>query len=176
MEQIEGVLLGARQDLDYVMNVLMALKDHKDVGSEKIGREIATAYTSLQAGRMWLGEVCFGITGNYPYSGTNEAKKPEDIAKAVDLSDTVVTEITKDTNIIEVLGSTRTTIDSILETVHSNYTGNGYYKTTVPKSMIEAQSTFQMNVNYINAYSKVKEARMWLGVAMGKIRDNHAKD
>lgn len=168
-ENVTKTLTESRIELDEIMKTLNVLRNKTETHVEGTGRELATAYTNIQTGRMWLGEVLHDITGEYPYANTNEAKKPEDIKPAVDLSDK---EVHVNENYINELGTIRKRIDTIIDKVE-NIVLNYYYDQKRDTGIVSYIKEANKSFNYGAAIIRLKEGRMYLGVAMGIIRDNY---
>lgn len=128
-------------------------------------RGTAAAITSVEKGRMYIGEILGVLGKEYPYNKTKDATTAEDIQEATDKS-TVVLEVVGnevvDLNTIrEVL---QNEVDSFLEEVFNDKHNNLVFQTTKAK--------FVYDCTVSEAYRGLKEGRMWLGARLGEIRDN----
>lgn len=150
------VLSEQRVKLDVVLNSMKQLPK---------SREVSLAFTSLQKGRMYIGEILFQLGKEYPYDKTKEATKPDEIEKAVDVSNKV---IALDENEIVALNMLRDIIadatDSFLKEVFD--VGKSSF------GVIGEKNVFILSCNISEAYRGLKETRMWLGVRLGEIRNN----
>lgn len=124
----------------------------------------ALAYTALEKGRMYVGEICRELGKEYPYEATKKATTAEGIQDAVDVSDN---KVTIDENEIVACNELRDVLDTelgiFLGTVHD------------PNNAINLSTlvdVFTMAAAIAESYKGLKEARMWLGIRLGEIRDN----
>lgn len=153
------VLSKQRVRLDSILNGMKELPK---------ARGTATAITSLEKGRMYIGEILLGLGKTYPYDKTKTATNPEGIQEAVDKSTVnwkvVGNEIQDLNNYREAL---QNEVDNFLKEIFdvgvSNYGVNN------------GKDAFILSCNLSEAYRGLKEARMWLGVRLGEIRDIHNK-
>lgn len=124
-------------------------------------RGASTAYTKLEYGRMWLGEVCRELGKEYPYEATKKAVEAKDIQAAVDKAQRAMrfdgTEIQK-------LNLIREYLDNVL---------NSYIDELFDRDLTcnDVKSDFKFNVALTNAYTGLKESRMALGLRLGELRD-----
>ena len=177
-EKVIEVLTTSREKLDELLTGIEDLKAREETLTEKTGRELSLAYTELQKGRMWVGEVLHDVSGKYPYANTNEVKAPEDIAPATDLSKEKTVFIPfKEGNYIEAIANSRKFIDAIVESI-LNHVSNYYYDTnynSTKKGIVGFNQKFIKYLNFNNSITYLKQGRMILGTVLGKIRDNATK-
>jgi len=171
-EQVERTLVEARKTFDIVLQQIDVVRNKKQTKYYGTGRELSIAYTELQIGRMWLGEILDEIGRNNPYAGTNDAKKPSDIAPAADKANDVeeYLKAANDLPYIESIGGLRKTIDATLadvERTYLNYTYDKEYK----EGIVEYIDRVNETINYDSTIKHIKTSRMCLGLAMGIIRD-----
>lgn len=141
-----------RVELDKIDNTLQKLLPN---------RYVSLAKTSLELGRMYLGEVELDLGKEYPYEKTKEATKPQEIQPALDVTKEVYT-LTNNT-IVDV-NKLRGLIDEITkESIN----------TALKASVFSTKSKFVTKANIASAYTNLKESRMWLGKYLGFIRDNN---
>lgn len=176
--ELKEKLAKSRVLLDKKMQEVNLLRGNRRTNDEGVGREVSMCFTSLQMGRMWLGEVLHGLGEAYPYEGTNQAKTPEEIKKAVHTYEgDIEVKRWKDGNIIDNLGDLRNSIDYVIDAIHEDYLAYMMQKEALPQDKVEnVIKTFNLNQAYMSSFTHLREARMILGVAMGKIRDNHVKN
>lgn len=148
--------------------ILHQIKDETAIARELgYGRELALAYTALQKGRMYLGEIQHDMGAEYPYKGTNQAKDASGISLAVDKAQTPIPLLQG--NNIEKLGKLRTTIDEITNEVIEIIFDTENYPPFTEKLK------FKASCHASEAYRSLKESRMNLGMCMGVIKDNNTK-
>lgn len=164
VERIVKSLTEYRVGLDCTLGAIDTLKGRQEAIDSKTHREIAMAYTSIQVGRMWVGELLFCITGKYPYTKTASATTAKEIEEAVDVASEDAKEAFKE-------GYAEGNFIG-----HVNYLRE--YLDEVFKYVLEVSTTDTMNIailfnlNSISCLQHLKEARMNLGLVLGKIRDN----
>ena len=130
-------------------------------------RYTSLALTSLEKGRMYLGEIALDFGKDYPYEKTKQATSPEMIQKAVDLFEDKIGEIDNEIVTINKLrDELNNTTEEVLELVFNPTTG---IITLIPEL---TKHKFIRDCNISEAYRSIKEARMWLGKRLGEIRDN----
>ena len=152
MEQTIGKLTAQRVSLDM----------HKDaINRLPASRGKALAFTSLEKGRMYLGEVCRELGMEYPYEATKTATTAEGIQDAVDTSDKAYS---IDENEIVALNVIREKLDKETEQLLAVIESLPSSKWTIGK--------FKIDCAISEAYRGLKEARMWLGIRLGEIKDN----
>ena len=130
------------------------------IGKLPRSRGQALAFTSLEKGRMYVGELCRELGKAYPYEATKKATTAEGIQEAVDLStkeihlgDNEISNLNFLRDDIEV--ETKVLLDSIREIQAPN----------------DRMDQFVMNTKASEAYRGLLEARMWLGIRLGELRD-----
>lgn len=128
-------------------------------------RGTSLAFTALERGRMWIGEICGELGNQYPYEKTKEATDASGIQAAVDLGETIVS---IDPNEIIALNQIREEIEKECETFVGIAFGRGDLTTFSPIGV----SAFKIEVAIHEAYKGLKEARMWAGIRLGEIRDS----
>lgn len=129
-------------------------------------RYISLALTSLEKGRMYLGEVCRELGHAYPYEATKKATTAEGIQPAVDIVDDKVMIGVNENEIVE-LNNLRKDLESHIEVLTVII---GETSKSVPSI-----KKFRLDCAYSEAYRSLKETRMWLGKRLGEIRDEHTK-
>ncbi|MAT89591.1 MAG: hypothetical protein CMC35_02770 [Flavobacteriaceae bacterium] len=128
-------------------------------------REVSLAYTALQKGRMYLGECQHDLGAEYPYKKTAEATKPSEIEMGADLCEGYNS---LEGNNIENLIKLRGYIDKVTAMALDSYSkGRNNY---------DVESKFIADCHLSEAYRSLKEARMWLGCALGIIRDSETSN
>lgn len=134
---------------------------HKDAISRlPKSRGQALAFTALEKGRMYVGEVCRELGKEYPYEATKTATTAEGIQDAVDVSDKGYT---IDANEIVALNDIREHLDK--ETEHFLILVD-----SLPKAKWSIKK-FTQDCAISEAYRGLKETRMWLGIRLGELRD-----
>lgn len=131
-------------------------------------RGTSLAYTTLEKSRMYIGEICRELGKEYPYEATKKANTPEGIQEAVDRTKTIFklsdNEIINLNNLREVLEKE---LDYFLQQVfhpEKGLIGN--------RTNLSITNKFVIDCNISEAYRGLKEARMYLGIRLGEIRDN----
>ena len=139
---------------------------HKDaIKRLPASRGTSLAFTALEEGRMWIGEMCRELGHAYPYEATKEATDASGIQEAVDVSDKGY-EI--DGNEIIALNDLRDYLEKECDQLQSIY-----FKRKIHKLVIETEEgRFRLTCAFTEAYQGLKETRMWLGIRLGEIRDN----
>lgn len=131
-------------------------------------RGASLAFTALEKGRMYMGEICRELGKEYPYEATKTATTAEGIQDAADISciiwEVQANEIVELNRLREAL---EIELDMFIETVFHPEKGIS----TFPKDTV--LSNFVIDCNIAEAYRGIKEARMYLGIRLGEIRDNH---
>ncbi len=135
----------------------------QSINSLENSRGKALAYTSLQKGRMYLGELCLLLGSKNPYKETDNATTADGIQKAVDLA---VTYQEIKGNEIEQLNALRKQLGEDVENID-------FIVSRIDATVV--LSKFELNCKASEAYRGFVEARMWLGVRLGEIRDNSKK-
>lgn len=155
MEQVMKELTEQRVRLDAIKNAINELP---------ASRGKALAYTSLEKGRMYVGEVLRELGKEYPYEATKKATDAKGIQEAADTSDTVWevkgNEIVELNRFREVLEQEELIFLNCMEKV---------------QNPIRWRNTFVTSCVVSEAWRGLKEARMWLGIRLGEIRDNANK-
>jgi len=161
----EELILKLRKQRVELDKLLKLIKEEIPIAAkEQYVREVSLAYTALQKGRMYLGEMQHDLGAKYPYEGTNDAKDVIGIAMAVDMFESPVSSLQG--NNIENLGTLRKSIDKVvkeLEEVIAAISDSKLIKIGINK--------FIQDCNISEGYRSIKEGRMWLGCAMGVIKD-----
>jgi CO dehydrogenase/acetyl-CoA synthase gamma subunit (corrinoid Fe-S protein) len=143
----------------------------KAVKSLKGSREISISITSLQNGRMWLGQVLEVIGTENPYVNDGKRHTVNDIHKLSDASDSGL-DLTAMNHIEKV--------DFLRESIKDLKIKLGKLNKEKAVEMLEnaddrkfliASEQFLTCLSYATKY--VIEARMWLGQELGRIRDEN---
>lgn len=124
----------------------------------------ALSFTALEKGRMWIGEVCRELGKEYPYEATKTATTAEGIQEAVDT-------VTKGTVVFLIKENEITNLNEMRHILEQELTLFVKYLSNieVPSNW---ENKFAMDCAASEAYRSLKEARMWLGIRLGEIRDN----
>lgn len=124
-------------------------------------RGASMAYTNLETGRMWLGEVCRELGKEYPYEKTKEATDAKGIQAAVDKARRA---LRFDGTEVQRLNLIREYLDNII---------NSYVDEIFDRDLTckDVKDDFRFNVALVNAYTGLKQARMALGLRLGELRD-----
>lgn len=145
-------LIGKIKDLRLRMSRLIKYLNNRQAKP----RYVALAFTSLELSRMWLGKVLGKLDTPYPYP---ESTNPESkvIKKATDtdaVSDLEVPEEYKNDPVAELklLRGVVTVYTEEIKDIFSHYNHDIY-----------PEATF--------AYEKIMETNMWLGMALGELRE-----
>jgi len=155
--------------MNETVNTLTKQRERLDAIKIAIGklpksRGNAIAFTSLEKGRMYIGEICRELGKSYPYEATKTATTAEGIQDAVDIS---VNTIEVDTNEIVALNNFRELLNNELKSFEVLVFEE---KGGIPVSD-NARDRFVMNCVIGEAYRGLKETRMWLGIRLGELRD-----
>lgn len=160
MEQVINTLTEQRVRLDALKEGLIQLPNSR-------GKSLS--YTALEKGRMYLGEVCRELGKAYPYEKTKEAVDAKGIQDAVDTSTIewkiVGNEVVDLNKFREELEQEEVYFLDFIETFNAS-------KGIKELSKIDK---FKLDCNISEAWRGLKEARMWLGIRLGEIRDNAKK-
>lgn len=130
-------------------------------------RGTALAFTALERGRMWIGEICRELGELYPYEKTKTATTAEGIQPAVDVSDAPVQVYE---NEIVGLNAFREELETECDTFLTIAFARGDLVTFAGVGT----PAFKVSVALREAYKGLKEARMWLGIRLGEIREDAA--
>lgn len=147
-----------RKGLDSVLATMNSLPN---------SRGKALAYTALQKGRMYIGEVLRELGKEYPYEATKEATTAEGIQDAVDKADA-------DTPVLINTGNEIIDINKLRDILEKELDSFVVTIGALPKS-VDLMKKFVQDTNIAEAYRSLKESRMWLGIRLGELRDNVTK-
>jgi len=154
MEKLVDYLKETRVKYDLVLKLIDKLPN---------SRGKALAYTSLQKGRMYLGEVSRDLGTVYPYEKTKTATTAEGIQKAVDTSSE---NPTISGNEIEQLNKLRDVLQEGLDSLLKEF-----FTLVKTRKTTDLKSRFELDADFAEAYRSIKESRIWLGVRLGEIKD-----
>ena len=139
-----------------------------DVRDLPKSRGAALGATSLEKGRMYLGELCGQLSKkDSPYEATKSATTAEGIQDAADKAGNIVSLIKGDNEVVN--------LNVIREALNQEIVK---LEATVDNISVQHKTTidlFKLNSICGEAWRGLKETRMWLGVRMGEIRDNSKK-
>lgn len=129
-------------------------------------RGASLAFTALEKGRMYIGEMCRELGKEYPYEATKKAIDAKGIQDAVDVS-TDTGDIVVNHNEIVSLNILRDNLEKeLIVFISITFIVNG----GIAPSKDNAER-FQMSCAVSEAYKGLKEARMWMGIRLGELRD-----
>ena len=155
-KEIVEKLSKVRVDSSTILNTLRGMEETQR------SRGLSLATTSLEKGRMYLGEIQGNLGEEFPYETTKTATTAKEIQKAVEVSGKV---LPIDSNEILNLNRLREAItikiEEILECVM-------WFATEHKVGNLEDK--FVRDSNIAEAYRSYKETRMWLGVRLGEIK------
>lgn len=143
-----------RLHIDKIINTIKIINFHK------CGREAALAVTNLQLGKMWLGKTLKSIGNPNPYP---ESRNPanDKIDKSADsTSDLLFTALEP----IQAIKFLRENLDN---TIKSIFDRNYQFIEVILKNENPTNEIDTVGVSVIHLI----EADMWLGMALGVIRD-----
>jgi hypothetical protein len=155
MEKTIKHLTNQRERLDAVKTAINTLPK---------SRGTSLAFTSLEKGRMYIGEICRELGKEYPYEATKQATDAKGIQDAVDTAKT-------DTPAIQLVSNEVVNLNTIREVLEQELTE--LIKTIGSiKSPTGHREAFEMSCVCSEAWRGLKETRMWLGIRLGEIKDN----
>lgn len=155
-----------RRGMMVLVNTIDKLAEQGDTS-----RELNLSRTSAQRAMMWCGTLLkeSGI-GDNPYAGKDGQRTTvEDIEPMFDAtSETLNSEILAAGLIV--------TVDQMREYLGNQISACSDFVTSVEYNDIvqdaSPQTHFQVGMAGANLYTSLVEARMWLGMELGRIRDN----
>jgi len=148
-----------RVDSSVLLNTMRELS----IKSKSRGLSLAT--TSLEKGRMYLGEIQGNLGQEFPYEATKTAKTPKEIQEAVEVSKKSINLVD---NEITNLNMLREEISKRIDVILSTFM---WY--SEKRKVNNLKEKFLQDANFAEAYRAYKEARMWLGVRLGEIKSNN---
>jgi len=154
MKETIELFTSQRERLDALKNGITLLPNTR-------GKSLA--FTSLEKGRMYIGEICGELGKEYPYADTKKATTAEGIQEAVDKATKSTPAFLDKGNEIVNLNDLRDLMDKEVDTFLVNITKLAAMKPSIKKFVIDCKVS--------EAYRSLLEARMWLGVRLGEIKD-----
>lgn len=133
----------------------------KSIKALPASRGASMAYTALEFGRMWMGEMCRELGKEYPYESTKTATNASQIVDAVDKADSA---FEFKGNEIEQLNGIREYLDNVL----SIYTKDSSALSLAP---VAKEANVNYRLAFTNMHRGLKESRMALGLRLGELRD-----
>lgn len=121
-------------------------------------REVSLAYTTCQLSKMWLGKALNELGAAYPYKESKDPTTGNYIAPTADEGKGFKYEGT----VIEQIKWMRFYIDDIVKVIKDDFNTS---TDEVNSYRFEAQQS----------YKYIVECGMWLGMELGRIRDNEGK-
>ncbi len=153
-EELTVEIKKVREAIHQVYNTTKLIK------CPEAGRELSLTITNTQLGKMWLGKTIKALNGTTPYP---ESRNPESkvIEKAADSHDyTFPFDVEDSVGSIKML---RGVLDGLIKDIDDIHWD--YFTNDDPKAGNAILCTF------IHSIKQLSEADMWLGMALGAIRD-----
>ena len=137
---------------------------------QKVGiesRNMSLVKTNLQLAMMWSGNYLkFSRLGDNPYKGSGEVRKnKEDIEPFFDGTEDYIREVLQGSH-IEAIDRLRTVLEKEIEILIS-------YTTSPEEHLknISNEDIVHTNLCLTNIYKSMSEAKMWMGMELGALRD-----
>lgn len=143
----------ARVKLAKLIQEQCALIDDRRAPNPDLGRYLALSRTSLQLGRMWLGKLLKAVTGESPYTESRNPLSPV-IENSTDTYDGALLWPAEDSLLIPFFKRHRKELDELLTEISTYFVAGG-----------------NENAAVLFATQHLVEADMWLGQALGTMRD-----
>lgn len=142
-----------------------------DPSNPRRSRELNITITKLQEGKMWLGKLLQGLGAENPYpssmdSSNETIEPPADIAPNKDKK--YIFNFLEPRSHIKSVKQLRQWIEDIISSdIFSNKTINNIDR------VAEKSGRLLIMSSWLNAYSYLVEAKMWLGMELGRIREEN---
>lgn len=146
------------QDIDALASIIKKNGIIKDVAKQMIG-----AFDSLTFAKAWLGKTLGELGDKYPYKNDGKRQEVKDIESVANKANYSLEDEVKGFNHVQFVDFLRERIESITKEVWEL------------KSANVNQLSYKANIYTTECFADLNRAKIWLGLELGRLRDENVK-